>query len=146
MPTAHRIVLAAAELAVLAAKCGVELPPAFLEDEPSQPAGAESDEWEAESARPGVGLRRRGLLDGDGAPIASVATSLAVLAGAQVRVRTDVAVGDDQRRWLHTLMDGLGASLLRPGGGEVELSLFPAWEFTAELSRTVPGLPGAASD
>ncbi len=75
------------------------------------------------------GLRRRGLLDGDRAPVAAVMVILAVLGGPEKTVRGPAA--------LHALAGGLGASLRLLAGDEVELSLFPAWEFDAELRRAV---------
>lgn len=117
MPAAHRLVLTVPELALLLSLTGAELPPGFV-----TPAAGPAQTAEE-------GLRRRGLLDGDRAPVAAAMVILAVLGGPEKTVRGAAA--------LHALAGGLGASLRLLAGDEVELSLFPAWEFDAELRRAV---------
>jgi hypothetical protein len=145
MPAAHRLRLTADELALLAAGSGLDLPREFRAPESLPRTGPESaaepDAWLTECARADVGLRRRGLLDGGGNPIPSVAANFAVLGAAAVTVHTQVTVGAHTRTALHTLSGGLGAGLIADAGPEIELSLFPAWDLPTELSRAVPDPP-----
>lgn len=130
MPAAHRLVLTVPELALLLSLTGTELPPGFVTpaDGPA-PDAEEGQAAEGLASEAEEGLRRRGLLDGDRAPVAAVMVILAVLGGPEKTVRGAAA--------LHVLAGGLGASLRLLAGDEVELSLFPAWEFDAELRRAV---------
>lgn len=132
---AHRLRLTAAEIALLADSCAIELPPGFAVE-----AMGEAVLREAASM-----LRQRGVVveaDSDDPldcrPMAPVAANLAVLAAPVAAVRVEVSVHGRGLRAVFAISGQLGASLFALGDGAVELSMFPAVALGRELVRAVP--------
>jgi hypothetical protein len=134
---AHRLVLTAAEWALLVRASGFAAPPGF---EPAQADGPAL----REAART---LASRWVVTGqsddslDCRPVASIVANLAALAVPVAAVRVEVSVHDRGLRALCTIAGPLGASLFRLPDGGVELSMFPAEALGRELIRAVPDLP-----
>ena len=133
---AHRLVVDAAEFALLSAASDVALPPGFL----TEPAPDEAALRAAVSR-----LRERGVSTAaqdhgplSVRPVESVAANLAVLAAPVLTVRIEVAVRGAGLRAVYAVAGALGASLLTLAGGGVELSMFPAAALGRELLRAVP--------
>ena len=132
---ARRLVLDAAELAVLADALALPLPPGL--------AAADA----GEAARAAAAERLRGTeLVGDGSlqPVTSLAVNLTVLARPVVAVRVEAGLpGKTSRAW-YAMAGPFGASAFVLAAGRVELSFFAAEDFGRELLRAVPG-PSAGS-
>jgi hypothetical protein len=130
-----RLDLTAAEIAVLAALCSVELPPGFATGEIDESA-------RADAASTLVG-RSLAVVDADSLygcrPVAPIAMNLALLTASLVTVRFEVAVGNRGLRAFYAVAGPLSASLFTRAAGAVELSMFLSEELGRELVRAVPG-------
>jgi hypothetical protein len=141
---AHRLVLDAAEFALLNTASGAALPPGF------QPESAPD---EAALRAAASRLRERGVIadaqdcgSSGVQPVESVAANLAVLAAPVLTIRIEVAVHGAGLRAVYAVAGPLGASLLTLAQGAVELSMFPAVALGHELLRAVPEPPMAVED
>jgi hypothetical protein len=130
---AHRLVLTAAEIALLVGKCSIDLPPGFATGEVD--ASALRQAASALATR-GVVVESDDLLDCR--PVPSIAVNLAVLASPVVTVRVEVSVDGRGLRAFYAVSGPLGASLFGLADGAVELSMFPAETLGLELIRAVP--------
>ena len=148
----RRLVLAAAELAVLCRLAGdLTLPPGF---EPAVATGAARHgavpgEQAALAAAAGALVKRGAVQPGPGGdPLAgrvhpSVAANLAVLAGPEVLLITRARYGTARVQAAHAVAGVLGASLAWLSDRLAELSLFAATGLGRELLRAVPEPAGA---
>ena len=157
-PAAHRLTLSAAEIALLVRRCGVRLPPGFVNppvavdaDGPRYDAGAADDDADpdrgigpAELRDAASALAERQVVTArsddplDCVPVPAVAANLAVLAQPGMLVRAEAAVHGRGSRAAYAVAAELGASLFALADGAVELSLFPAPSLGRELTRAVP--------
>jgi hypothetical protein len=130
---AHRLVLTAAEFAVLIDTSGVRPPAGFSASRITM----------EESAMATLALVDRGVLVESGdppgyEPVESVAANLAVLTGSVVTVQVEVSAGGRGLRSVFGVSGPLGASLFTLADGAMELSMFPATALGVELIRAVP--------
>jgi hypothetical protein len=132
---AHRLVLTAAEIALLAGICSIELPPGFA-------TAGQVDESALEQAALALASRGIAVVDSDDPfvylPVPSIAANLSVLAWPLAAVRVEVSVHGRGLRAFYAVSGPLGASLFARGDGGVELSMFPAETLGRELIRAVP--------
>jgi hypothetical protein len=133
-PPARRLVLSAAELALLVARTGVTLPAGFT--------GAPVDDSALREAA--TALAERGVVEHgcddplDCQPVAAITANLAVLAAPVVSVQVEVSVQGRGLRAVYAVAGPLGASLFALADGAIELSLFDARTLGRELIRAVP--------
>jgi hypothetical protein len=130
----RRLVLAAAELAVLYARAGAQ-PPADFQ------VGADDRELRAAV----TSLTERGVLEAGGAVHLSVMPSLSTLTAPELAIQTRSQVESTQTTAMHAATNIFGASLWRTDQHAVELSFFPAVDLGRELRRVVPQ-PAADGD
>ena len=132
---ARRLVLSAAEFAVLVGACDMAAPAGFTL------RNLTPEETTAVAAA----LIERGVLaqtDGDTyQPVESIAANLAVLIAPAVMMQVEVSAGGHGLRAVFAVSGSLGASLFTVRDGGVELSLFPAISLGMELIRAVPVAP-----
>jgi hypothetical protein len=123
----RRLVLEAAELAVLYRRTGGAIPAGFE---------VVADRNELTTAR--TSLTGRGVLDTAGEVHRSVVVNLFVLGSPELAIQTRVHYRDLHVRAVHAARGMLGASLMRQDNRQSELCLFPASDLGRELLRAVP--------
>ncbi|MEE6258080.1 hypothetical protein [Plantactinospora sonchi] len=130
----RRLVLSAAEWAVLVDRTGLRPPPGFGTGDPP-PVRLRA----AAYALAGCGVV---TVAGDDPltcePVDPVAVNLATFAGARALVRVEVSVDGRSSRAVYAVAGPVGASLFALADGGVELSMFGAVALGAELVRAVP--------
>ena len=137
---AHRLVLTAAEWALLLSVSAMKGPPGFgpaMVDEPALTAARDTLAERRAVADSPEGMR-------DCVPVQSVAANLAILAVPDVMVQVEVAGPQFGLRAVYAVVGSVAASLFALDDGAVELSIFPAVSLGSELVRAVPS-PAALS-
>ena len=128
----RRLVLTAAELAVLYELTGNQLPSEFE-------VSASGEDHEAAIAL----LTEKGVLEA-GQVHTSIAVNLSTLTAPELLIETRIhRAGWEEVRAIHAVSRVFGASLIRHGQRAVELSFFTATDIGLELSRVVPDLEGS---